>query len=195
MSGLSICLFCGSRTGASAIFAEQVQKFCSLLAQSGGTLITGGGHVGLMGLAADAVLAQGGRVIGVIPAALADQELAHDGLTKLHIVNSMHERKALMADLADVFVAAPGGIGTLEEFFEVWTWRQLGLHAKPLALLNVSSYYGALLDMLQQAKQQDFVDRPTLDLLHVADDAESLWSWAQALHAPPLHQDRLLSKG
>jgi uncharacterized protein (TIGR00730 family) len=194
MSGPSVCLFCGSRTGLSPVFAEQVKKFCSLLAHADGTLITGGGHIGLMGIAADTMLTQGGRVIGVIPAALEQQELAHKGLTTLHVVTSMHQRKALMADMAQIFVAAPGGIGTLEEFFEIWTWHQLGLHEKPIALFNPSSYYDPLLKLLQQAENQGFIDHSTRKLLHVADSADSLWAWVEAVHVPSRRQAPLLSK-
>lgn len=158
MNSLRLCLFCGSRYGESPLYADAVRTLCRLLANQGGTLITGGGHVGLMGVAADAMLAAGGHVIGVIPRALVERELAHSGLTQLHIVDSMHERKALMASHCDAFVAAPGGLGTYEEWFEVLTWRQLGFHDKPVALLNVNHYFDPLLALLKHAQTTGFLD-------------------------------------
>ena len=144
-----ICVFCGSNPGADPAYAEAAADLGRLLAGRGLTLIYGGGHVGLMGVLADAALAVGGRVTGVIPEALAAKELAHGGLTDLKVVGSMHERKALMSELSDAFIALPGGIGTLEELLEVTTWSKLGIHAKQCGVLNVSGYYdplGAMLD-------------------------------------------------
>lgn len=134
----------------------------------------GGGHVGLMGVVADAALKAGGRVVGVIPQALADREVAHHGLTELHVVASMHERKAMMADLSDAFVALPGGYGTLEELFEVVTWLQLGIHDRPIALLNVEGYYDSLIEMIDLSVQEDFVSQSNRGLIRVATTIEEL---------------------
>ena len=154
---MRLCVFCGSSFGASAIYREAAEAFGALLARSGIELVYGGAHAGLMGALADAVLAGGGQVIGVIPEALVERELAHSGLTDLRIVGSMHERKALMASLSDGFVALPGGIGTLEELFEVWTWSQLGLHQKPCALLDVAGFYGGLSAFMDHVVAQGFL--------------------------------------
>ena len=153
----SICVYCGSSAGARPIYAEAAQAVGRLLAEQELRLVYGGGRVGLMGILADAALAAGGTVIGVIPRSLADKEIAHVGLTELHVVGSMHERKMLMADLADGFIALPGGFGTLEEFCEVLTWAQLGLHKKPCGLLNVASFYDPLLALLDHAAAEGFV--------------------------------------
>lgn len=153
----SVCVFCGSSPGAHPAYAEAAKELGQLLAARGVRLVYGGGHVGLMGALADAALAAGGTVIGVIPQSLADKELAHLGLTELRVVGSMHERKALMAELAEAFVALPGGIGTLEEFFEVWTWGQLGFHAKPCGLLNVGGFFDPLLAFLDGLVAQRFL--------------------------------------
>ena len=141
----SVAVYCGSSSGTNPLYIAQAQALGAALVAHNLTLVYGGGRVGLMGTIADAVLAHGGKVIGVIPDFLADKELAHLGCTELHIVKSMHERKLLMAERADAFVAMPGGYGTLEELFEVLTWGQLGLHHKPVALLNVAGYYDHLL--------------------------------------------------
>src|ERR1700732_2146118 len=142
-----ICVFCGSSSGARPVYQQAAQTVGQLLCRRGIELVYGGGNVGLMGTLANACLKEGGRVIGVIPQALADKELAHTGLTELRIVSSMHERKSVMADLSDAFVALPGGYGTWEEFFEVLTWSQLGLQRKACALLNVDGYFDSFLDM------------------------------------------------
>jgi uncharacterized protein (TIGR00730 family) len=147
----SLCVFCASSPGHDPAYAGGARAFGALLAREGITLVYGGGHVGLMGVLADAALEQGGRVVGVIPRALWDREVGHRGTTELHIVETMHERKAMMASLADGFVALPGGLGTLEEIFEVWTWGQLGIHAKPCGFLDVAGYYAPLLAFLDQA--------------------------------------------
>jgi uncharacterized protein (TIGR00730 family) len=143
-----LCVFCGSSPGLDPVYADAARAMGGALAEAGIGLVYGGGCVGLMGIVADAALAGGGEVIGVIPQALVDRELAHHGVTRLHIVGSMHARKAMMADLADGFIALPGGIGTLEELFEIWTWAQLGDHGKPVALLNVAGFYDALIGFL-----------------------------------------------
>ncbi|HEX4964543.1 MAG TPA: TIGR00730 family Rossman fold protein [Thermoanaerobaculia bacterium] len=169
-----ICVFCGSNPGADPRYAEAAAGFGRALAGRGLTLVYGGGRVGLMGVVADATLAAGGRAIGVIPRSLATRELAHEGLTELKVVGSMHERKAAMAGLAGAFVALPGGIGTLEEWFEVWTWGQLGIHSKPCGLLNVAGYYDPLLSFLDHAVAQHFLRAEHRAMALVDERAESL---------------------
>ena len=153
----SVAVYCGSSGGNQPIYTQQAQAMGRELARRGSTLVYGGGCVGLMGTIADAVLAEGGRVIGVIPGFLADKELAHRGCTELHVVETMHQRKLLMADLAEGFVAMPGGFGTLEELFEVLTWGQLGLHGKPVGLLNTESFYNPLLALLDHMQGEAFL--------------------------------------
>ncbi len=153
----ALCVFCGSSGGASPAYAEAATALGTELAARGTTLVFGGGKVGIMGVLADACLAAGGEVVGVIPRHLWDREVGHTGVTRMHVVASMHERKALMAELADGFVALPGGIGTMEEFFEVWTWGQLGLHAKPLGLLNTAGYFDPLLVFLDHMVTERFL--------------------------------------
>jgi uncharacterized protein (TIGR00730 family) len=165
----SICVFCGSSAGRDPAFAAAARAFGALLAHQRITLVYGGGHVGLMGVLADAVLEAGGRVVGVIPRALWDREVGHRALTELHVVETMHERKALMASLADAFVALPGGLGTLEEIFEVWTWGQLGIHAKPCGFLDVAGYYAPLLAFLDQAVARGLV-RPQHRAMAIVDE-------------------------
>jgi uncharacterized protein (TIGR00730 family) len=152
-----LCVFCGSSAGGQPIYADHARRLGTALAARSVGLVYGGGHIGLMGILADAVLGAGGEVIGVIPQALVDKELAHRGLTELRVVASMHERKALMADLADGFAALPGGFGTGDEFFEILSWAQLGLHAKPIGLLNVAGYFDALLAWLDHTVREGFV--------------------------------------
>lgn len=153
----SLCVFCGSNSGGDPAYANLARDFGALLAKSNIALVYGGGHVGLMGIVADAVLAGGGNAIGVIPRMLWDREVGHRNLTELHVVETMHERKAMMASLSDAFVALPGGLGTLEEIFEVWTWAQLGIHRKPLGFLDVLGFYGPLLSFLDGAVDAEFV--------------------------------------
>ena len=153
----SLCVFCGSNLGADKAFAAVAGGLGRLLAQSDVTLVYGGGRVGLMGVLADAVLEAGGRAVGVIPRGLWDREVGHRGLTELHVVESMHERKALMASLSDAFVALPGGLGTLEEIFEVWTWGQLGIHRKPCGFLDAAGYFASLMTFLDQAVVAGFI--------------------------------------
>ena len=160
-----LCVFCGSSLGVRPAYAEAPKQIGELLGKRQIELVYGGSRLGLMGVLADACLSSGGRVSGVIPRALVDKEIAHRGLTKLHVVNSMHERKALMADLADAFVALPGGYGTWEEFCEVLTWSQLGLQRKPCALLNVNDYYGPLLTMVERGVHEGFLRDVHRDLL------------------------------
>jgi uncharacterized protein (TIGR00730 family) len=169
-----ICVFCGSNRGVRPAYGEAARQMGAELARRGITLVFGAGNVGLMGELADAALAAGGEVVGVIPESLIAWEVAHTGLTDLRIVGSMHERKALMADLSDAFVALPGGFGTFEEFCEVLTWAQLGLHPKPCALLNVAGYYDPLLALFDHAVAERFVRAEHLEQIVVSDQPESL---------------------
>ncbi len=170
----SLCVYCGSRPGNSAEFAAMAQNVGSWIGRHGGQLVYGGGHNGLMGIMADAALAAGARVIGVIPKALVEKEWAHTGCTELHIVENMHERKRIMAEHADAFLALPGGIGTLEEFFEVWTWRQLGYHDKPVGLLNMDGFYDSLLTFLNSAVSSGFMNDWQMDLIRTGSEAGPL---------------------
>lgn len=179
-----VCVFTGSSPGARPEYAAAAQQFGAEIAGRGYELVYGGGRVGLMGVIADAVLASGGRVIGVIPENLVAKEIGHSGLTELRIVKSMHERKALMADLSDVFVAMPGGIGTMEEFFEVLTWAQLGLHAKPCGLLQVAGYFDALLALLDRAVQERFVKAEHMTMLIASASPTELLDRLAAYRAP-----------
>lgn len=154
---MRICVFCGSSSGTQDQYPLAAAQMGSALAKAGIGLVYGGGKVGLMGVIADAVLAGGGEAIGVIPTALWEKEVGHSSLSELHIVDTMHQRKAMMADLADAFVAMPGGVGTLEELFEVWTWAQLGIHQKAIALLNVGGYFDPLLQFVQHARDEGFL--------------------------------------
>ncbi len=152
-----ICVFCGSAVGANPAYADAARDMGRVLVERGISLVYGGGHVGLMGVIADTVLAAGGEAIGVIPHGLAVREVAHSRLTKLHVVGSMHERKAMMAELSDAFIAMPGGFGTYEEFFEAVTWTQLGVHRKPCGLLNVEGFYDPIVDFVDRAVSEQFV--------------------------------------
>ena len=169
-----VCVFCGSSTGARASYADAARRLGAALAKEGLGLVYGGGRVGLMGALADAALAAGGRVVGVIPDPLATREVAHQGLTELHVVPGMHERKALMAARSAGFITLPGGLGTFEEFFEIVTRAVLGLHRKPIGLLNVDRYFDPLLSMLDHAAAERFVRREHLAMIVVADQPEVL---------------------
>jgi uncharacterized protein (TIGR00730 family) len=169
-----LCVYCGSSNGIRPAYAEAARRVGLALGRRGFGLVYGGGRVGLMGIVADAVLEAGGPVVGVIPEPLATEELAHDGLSELHVVSGMHERKALMARVASGFLTLPGGIGTYEEFFETLTWAALGLHAKPMGLLNVDGYFNPLLKLLDHAVDERFVRPAHLDLLRVSSDPEAL---------------------
>jgi uncharacterized protein (TIGR00730 family) len=182
-----VCVFCGSSPGARAGYADAATALGRALARRGIGLVTGGGRVGLMGVVADAALAAGGEVIGVIPEALLEWEVAHEGLTELRVVASMHERKAAMADLSDAFAALPGGFGTLEEFCEVLTWSQLGLHAKPCGLVNVAGYYDPFLAMLDHAVTERFLRREHRALV-LADEAPDSLLDQLAAFRPPLFE-------
>jgi uncharacterized protein (TIGR00730 family) len=170
----SVCVFCASSIGAKPVYAESARRFGEALAARGIALVFGGGCVGLMGVLADAAIDAGGRAIGVIPRALVEREIAHRGLTTLHVVETMHERKQRMADLADAFVMLPGGFGTWDEFCEVVTWAQLGIHRKPLGVLNVGGYYDPMLAMADRAVAEGFVSAAQRDRLVVDDDEDRL---------------------
>jgi uncharacterized protein (TIGR00730 family) len=169
-----VCVFCGASSGRSPAYAAAARAFGAALGARGLGLVYGGGRVGLMGAVADAALAGGAPVIGVIPQELVDRELAHDGLTELHVVGSLHERKALMAELSDGFVALPGGFGTLDELLEQLTWSQLGLHAKPIGLYDVEGYWGPLIALARHATEEGFVRESDLRAIAVGDDAVAL---------------------
>lgn len=170
----SLCVYCGSRPGENPLFADAARAVGAWIGQNGGQLVYGGGSGGLMGTVARATAEAGGRVVGVIPQSLVDREFANRDCDELHIVQTMHERKALMAERSGAFLALPGGIGTFEELFEVWTWRQLGYHAKPIGLLNVAGYYDALLAFLQSSVASGFMGPWQMDLVDAADDAAAL---------------------
>ncbi len=179
-SKFSVAVYCGSRFGHSPAFADAARTLGELIGKSGATLVYGGGRVGLMGTVADAVMASGGQVIGVIPQALMDREVGHAGLTELHVVQTMHERKQLMAERADAFISLPGGIGTLEELYEVWSWQQLGYHDKPVALLNVEGYYDALLEFHRVMHSRGFVSDAQFNALLVETDPARLLDLVRA---------------
>ena len=170
----SICIYCGASRGVRPEYAELARDVGTLLARQGITLVYGGGNVGLMGVVADATLAAGGQVVGVIPRALLEREVSHRGLTELVVVNDMHERKLTMATRAEGFIALPGGIGTLEELFETLTWLQLGFHGKPIALLDVAGYFTSLLAFLDNMVGEGFLIAAHRDLLLTATDPEEL---------------------
>ncbi|MGG1944420.1 TIGR00730 family Rossman fold protein [Trinickia sp. NRRL B-1857] len=170
----SICVYCGSSIGAKPIYAQAAQAFARALVQADCSLVYGGGRVGLMGVIADEVLAAGGRAVGVIPELLVDKEVGHTGLSELHVVPDMHQRKRKMADLADAFVALPGGAGTLEELFEVYTWAQLGYHNKAIGLYDIGGYYAPLVGMLQHTVREGFMQQGYLNVLQIDTDANAL---------------------
>jgi uncharacterized protein (TIGR00730 family) len=179
-----VCVFSGSSPGSDLAYRAAATDLGHRLAERGIELVYGGASVGLMGAVADAAMEGGGHVIGVIPQSLVDREVAHPGLGDLRVVDSMHERKALMADLSDAFVALPGGVGTLEELFEVYTWNQLGLHAKPLGLFNVRGYYDGLARFLDHAVTERFVTPQHRAMLLVAEELDALLDGLQGWQAP-----------
>ena len=181
---MRVAVFTGSASGPPG-HREVVGGFAADLVRAGAGIVYGGGRVGLMGTVADAALAAGGEVVGVIPQHLVDRETAHTGLSELHVVDSMHERKARMAELADAFVALPGGAGTLEELFEVFTWSNLGLHTKPVAVLDVDGFYGPLLDQLRQMSEQGYLDPVYLSSLGVVHSAAELLDLIAGYRPPP----------
>jgi len=181
---MNIAVFCGSSGGNAPLYAQQTRAFGHILAKEGHGLVYGGGKVGLMGTIADAVLEKGGHVVGVIPHSLEQKELGHTGVSELHVVNSMHERKAMMAARADAFVALPGGVGTLEEIFEAWTWGQLGYHKKPIAFLDMGGFYTHLFAFLDHMQEEGFLQKIHREMLIIETDPHLL---LQRLHAytPP----------
>ena len=180
----TVCVYCGSSPGARPAYAEAARQLGALFAREGIRLVTGGGKVGLMGVVADAVLQAGGEAVGIIPQALLDREVGHEGMTELVVVQTMHERKALMATHADAVVALPGGLGTLEEITEMLTWAQLGIHSKPCGLLNVSGYYDALVAFLDHAVAERFIRQPHRELLAVASSPDDMLAGLRAFTAP-----------
>jgi hypothetical protein len=184
----AVCVFCGSSPGVDARYVDTARELGRLLARRGVTLVYGGARVGVMGAAADAALDDGGRVVGVIPRPLWSREVGHTGLSELLVVESMHERKALMSDRADAFVALPGGAGTLEELFEVWTWAQLGIHTKPVAVLNVGGFYDPLLALADHLVAQGFVRPAHRAMLLDDDDPARLLARLEAHDAPAVRQ-------
>ena len=183
-----ICVYCGSSTGKSPAFSQAAVMLGQELCARDIGLVYGGAAVGIMGTVADAVLAGGGEAIGIIPSSLAVKEVAHDNLTKLHVVASMHERKAMMADLADGFIALPGGWGTLEEIFEVLTWAQLGFHQKPCGLLNIDGYYDGLIGFLENAFEQEFVSQLYRPMLITADGPATILDHFASYQAPKVRK-------
>lgn len=187
----SICVYCGSRPGERPEFSEAAKAVGQWIGQHGGQLVYGGGRTGLMGTVAEATRLAGGRVVGIIPKALVDKELANPLCDELHVVDTMHERKAMMGERAGAFIALPGGIGTFEELFEIWTWRQLGYHDKPTGILNTAGYYDKLLDFLAHSVREGFMGNWQMQLIRTGTDATELLT---ALRAEvPLHprEDRL----
>lgn len=170
----SVCVYCGSRAGQDPVFADTARRVGHWIGTHGGQLVYGGGRNGLMGEVANATLNASGKVVGVIPRALVEKEWAHTECSELHVVDTMHERKRLMAEHADAFIALPGGIGTFEEFFEVWTWRQLGYHDKPVGLLNLRGYYDPMLSFLSGCAREGFVSEWQMGLIRTDDQAERL---------------------
>jgi len=181
----SICVFCGSSAGKNPAFSQTAVRFGELLARNGQTLVYGGSNVGLMKIIADAALSKDGRVIGVMVDYLVEKEVAHDALSELRIVPTMSQRKALMAELSDGFVALPGGIGTLDELFEIWTWSQLGFHRKPFGLLNVDGFFDPLITYLTAVADQGFMRPEHLEMLLVEDDPARLLE-RMAAYQPPI---------
>jgi len=169
-----VAVFCGSSTGNDPIYMQEARKLGQVLAANGIDLVYGGATVGCMGAVADAVMESGGKVIGVIPKKLANVEIAHEQLTELHVVDTMHERKAMMAEYADGFIALPGGVGTLEEWFEVFTWAQLGYHNKPCALLNINQYYNPMVALFDHMIEQGFMREAYRNLFLIGDDSANL---------------------
>lgn len=181
MSALTVCVYCGSRHGQRAEYTEAARALGRAIGEQGHGLVYGGGKVGLMGEVADAVLAAGGPVVGVIPETLKQREVDHPGLTELHVVPDMHQRKRMMAERADLFIALPGGIGTLEELYEVWTWRQLGYHDKPIGLLDTAGFYAGLLAFMRHTVTEGFLDEAQNRVPQVGSDPVELLARLVAL--------------
>jgi len=189
MKNLSVCVYCGSRTGEIAAYADAARQVGREIGERGWQLVYGGGSTGLMGIVANAALAAGATVIGIIPASLMNRELGHQNLTELHVVDTMHQRKLMMAERSDAFLALPGGIGTFEELFEVWSWRHLGYHDKPLALLNVAGFYDPLLRFLDHSETQGFVSAGQRAQVEVSTDPKILLQRISDLSARATNPD------
>src|SRR5262245_8831051 len=183
-TGMKICIFCGSSSGHDPAYAEGAALAARSMALSGASLVYGGGRVGLMGVVADAALDAGGQVVGVMPRRLVEREIAHRGLHRLHVVESMHERKTTMSTLADAFLALPGGAGTLEEIFEQWTWGQLGIHGKPCAFLNLKGYFDPIRAMLEQMVSAGFLLAQFAAMLTFSDNIETILTGFRS-YVPP----------
>jgi uncharacterized protein (TIGR00730 family) len=181
----SICVFCGSNVGRNPAYREAAVSVGTTLAKAGLRLVYGGGKVGLMGVLADAAIAAGGYVVGITPRALLEREIAHKGLAELHAVETMHQRKTMMADLSDGFIALPGGAGTLEEFFEQWTWAQLGVHGKPCGLLNVADYFGPQIAMMQRCVAEGFIGERYFEMLVIEGAIEPMLKRFETYSPPP----------
>jgi uncharacterized protein (TIGR00730 family) len=184
----SVCVYCGSNPGRQEVYSSAARALAKTLVARKLRLVYGGASTGIMGLLADTVLQLGGQAVGVMPEALVQKELAHTKLTELHITQSMHERKTLMAELSDAFIALPGGIGTLEEIFETWTWAQLGFHSKPCGLLNVQGYFDLLTTFLDHAVAEQFVKEPGRSMLMVDSDPEALLDRFASYEPPTIHK-------
>jgi uncharacterized protein (TIGR00730 family) len=180
----SLCVFCGSSAGRDEAYVETARQLGRLLAERGITLVYGGGAIGLMGACAEACLAAGGKVVGIIPEHLMRMEVGSLDLTELHVVKTMHERKAMMAELSDGFIVLPGGVGTMEEFFEVWTWGQLGIHRKPFGVLNVKGYYDALFSFIATMVEEGFLKVQQAAMTQLSEDPEQLLEALAAYQAP-----------
>ncbi|HNB21485.1 MAG TPA: TIGR00730 family Rossman fold protein [Candidatus Melainabacteria bacterium] len=186
-----ICVFCGSSSGIKQEYAVGARELGLVLAKKNLELVYGGGHVGLMGVVADAAMSAGAKTIGIIPRCLADKEVAHQGLSELHVVQTMHERKAQMSDLSDGFIAMPGGFGTLEELFEVITWAQLGIHKKPFGLFNIAGFFDKLIDFIDYQVEQGFIPVRHREMIIVSDEAEELVELLANYH--PVAQEKWAS--
>lgn len=184
----SICVYCGSSPGRLEIYSQAAHSLAKSLVDRNLRLVYGGAGIGIMGLLADTVLKLGGQAVGVIPEALVRKEIAHRNLTELHITQSMHERKTLMAELSDGFIALPGGIGTLEEIFEIWTWAQLGIHGKPCGLLNAGGYFDSLIMFLDHAVAEQFVNNTHRSLLMVEHDPDVLFDRFAGYESPAIQK-------
>jgi uncharacterized protein (TIGR00730 family) len=182
----TVCVFCAANPGVRPIYVDRARAMGRFLAESGRRVVYGGGRTGLMGALAEGALGAGGEIIGIMPKHLVDREVAHTGLTQLHVVTSMHERKALLAELSDGFLAMPGGLGTMEELFEIWTWGQLGLHRKPYGLLEMDGFFTPLLAFLDHAVGEGFIQRLNRDLLVVDTDPAALIARMEAVEPPAL---------
>lgn len=184
-SEFSLCVYCGSRPGVRPAYAQLAQRLGAAIGRRGWQLVYGGGRAGLMGQVADAALAHGARVVGVIPESLMRLEVGHQSLTELHVVQNMHQRKQMMAERADAFIAMPGGIGTFEELFEVWTWRHLNYHDRPIGLLDTEGYWAPLVGFLKQSCVEGFMDNLQMEMLSVDDDIERLLDTLLARRGAP----------